>query len=57
MTAILSLIGILLGLALLIFLAVSNCKHKESYLDICVTACIIPVIVSLLLSFVWGLFL
>lgn len=42
--------------AVLTLLAVSNCKHKESYLDICVTSCIIPVIVSLLLSFVWGLF-
>lgn len=41
--------------AVLTLLAVSNCKHKESYLDICVTSCIIPVAVSLLLSFVWGL--
>lgn len=43
--------------AVLTLLAVSNCKHKESYLDICVTSCIIPVVVSLLLSFVWGLFI
>ena len=43
--------------AVLTLLAVSNCKHKESYLDICVTACIIPTVVSLLLSFVWGLFI
>ena len=42
--------------AVLTLLAVSNCKHKESYIDICVTSCIIPVIVSLLLAFVWGLF-
>lgn len=42
--------------AVLTLLAVSNCKHKESYMDVCVTSCIIPVIVSLLLSFVWGLF-
>ncbi len=42
--------------AVLTLLAVSHCKHKESYLDICVTSCIIPVIVSLGLSFVWGLF-
>lgn len=43
--------------AVLTLLAVSNCTHKESYLDICVTSCIIPVIVSLLLSLVWGLFI
>lgn len=43
--------------AVLTLLAVSNCKHKESYLDICVTSCIIPVVVSLILSFVWGLFI
>lgn len=42
--------------AVLTLLAVSNCKHKEAYMDICVTSCIIPVVVSLLLSFVWGLF-
>jgi len=43
--------------AVLTLLAVSNCKHKESYLDVCVTSCIIPVIVSLMLSLVWGLFI
>ncbi len=43
--------------AVLTLLAVSNCKHKESYLDICITSCIIPVVVSLALSFVWGLFI
>ncbi len=43
--------------AVLTLLSVSNCKHKESYLDICVTSCIIPVIVSLLLALVWGFFI
>jgi len=43
--------------AVLTLLAVSNCTHKESYLDVCVTSCIIPVIVSLLLSLVWGMFI
>ena len=43
--------------AVLTLLAVSNCTHKESYWDICVTSCIIPVVVSLVLSFVWGLFI
>ena len=43
--------------AVLTLLAVSNCKHKDSYMDICVTSCIIPVAVSLVLSFVWGLFI
>ncbi len=43
--------------AVLTLLAVSNCKHKESYMDVCVTSCIIPVVVSLLLAFVWGLFI
>ena len=43
--------------AVLTLLAVSNCKHKDAYLDICVTSCIIPVIVSLLLSFVCGMFI
>ncbi len=42
--------------AVLTLLAVSNCTHKESYLDICVTSCIIPVVGSLLLSLVFGLF-
>lgn len=43
--------------AVLTLLAVSNCTHKESYLDVCVTSCIIPVITSLVLSFVWGMLL
>ena len=43
--------------AVLTLLAVSNCTHKESYWDICVTSCIIPVVASLLLSLAWGLFL
>lgn len=43
--------------AVLTLLAVSNCKHKESYIDICVTACIIPTVVSLLVSFMWGFFI
>ena len=42
--------------AVLTLLAVSNCTHKESYWDVCVTSCIIPVVVSLALSFVWGIF-
>ena len=43
--------------AVLTLLAVSHCSHKESYLDVCVTSCIIPVIVSLLLALVWGIFI
>ena len=43
--------------AVLTLLAVSNCTHKESYWDVCVTSCIIPVVASLVLSLVWGLFL
>jgi len=43
--------------AVLTLLAVSHCSHKESYLDVCVTSCIIPVIVSLLLALVWGVFI
>lgn len=43
--------------AVLTLLAVSHCTHKESYLDICVTSCIIPVIVSLLLGLVCGMFI
>ncbi len=43
--------------AVLTLLSVSNCTHKESYWDICVTSCIIPVVVSLLLSLVWGIFI
>ena len=43
--------------AVLTLLAVSNCTHKESYIDICVTTCIIPLVASLLLALVWGVFL
>lgn len=43
--------------AVLTLLAVSHCTHKESYWDICVTTCIIPVVVSLALGLVWGMFL
>ena len=43
--------------AVLTLLAVSNCTHKESYWDVCVTSCIIPVIASLVLSLIWGAFL
>lgn len=43
--------------AVLTLLSVSNCSHKESYWDICVTSCIIPVVASILLAFVWGLFI
>ena len=39
--------------AVLTLLAVSNCTHKESYLDIFVTSCLIPVIISLLMALVW----
>ena len=42
--------------AVLTLLAVSNCTHKESYMDILVTSGI-TVTVSLLLSVVWGLFI
>lgn len=43
--------------AVLTLLAVSNCTHKESYIDICVTTCIIPLVASLALALVWGLFI
>lgn len=43
--------------AVLTLLAVSNCTHKESYIDICVTTCIIPLVSSLVLALVWGLFI
>ena len=42
--------------AVLTLLAVSNCTHKESYLDICVTTCIIPLVASLVLALIWGVF-
>lgn len=38
-------------------LAVSNCTHKESYIDICITTCIIPLVSSLLLALIWGVFI
>ena len=43
--------------AVLTLLAVSHCTHKESYWGVCVTTCIIPVVMSLLLARVWGLFI
>ena len=43
--------------AVLTLLAVSNCTHKESYIDICITTCIIPLVSSLALALVWGLFI
>jgi len=43
--------------AVLTLLAVSNCTHKESYWDICVTSCIIPVVASVVLALVWGVFI
>lgn len=43
--------------AVLTLLAVSNCTHKESYLGVCITTCIIPVVVSCGLALVWGMFL
>ncbi len=42
--------------AVLTLLAVSNCTHKESYIDVCVTTCIIPTVGSLILALVWGSF-
>ncbi len=43
--------------AVLTLLAVSNCKHKEAYIDIFITACIIPTVVSLITAYVWGIFI
>ncbi len=43
--------------AVLTLLAVSHCSHKESYFDIFVTSCLIPVVASLLLALVWGIFI
>ena len=43
--------------AVLTLLAVSNCTHTESYWDICVTTCMIPVTGSLLLALIWGVML
>lgn len=41
--------------AVLTLLSVSNCTHKESYKDICITTAIIPVVVSLGLGLISGL--
>ena len=43
--------------AVLTLLAVSHCTHKESYWGVCVTTCIIPVVMSLILALVWGIFI
>ena len=43
--------------AVLTLLAFSHGTHKESYWGICVTTVIIPVIASLVLALVWGLFI
>ncbi|MBR6354051.1 MAG: GntP family permease, partial [Oscillospiraceae bacterium] len=43
--------------AVLTLLAVSHCTHKESYWGVCVTTCIIPVVMSLILALVWGMFI
>lgn len=43
--------------AVLTLLAISHCTHKESYWGVCVTTVIIPVIASLALALIWGLFL
>ena len=43
--------------AVLTLLAFSHCTHKESYWGFCVTTVIIPVIASLVLALVWGLFI
>lgn len=40
--------------AVLTLLAVSNCTHKESYMDIAITTCIWPMISSVLVAFLWG---
>lgn len=42
--------------AVLTLLAVSNCTHKESYKDIFFTTCLWPMISSILIAFIWGLF-
>lgn len=43
--------------AVLTLLAVSHCTHKESYLDIFVTTCLIPVLGSFGLALGWGFFM
>ncbi len=42
--------------AVLTLLNVSNCTHKQSYRDIAITTAIIPVVVSVILAFIWGSF-
>ena len=37
----------------LTLLAASNCKHKESYLDIGVIACAIPLVITLIVGLIW----
>lgn len=41
--------------AVLTLLAVSNCTHKESYGDVCVTTCILPAVLSMVLALAWGM--
>ena len=43
--------------AVLTLLAVSHCTHKEAYWGIFVTTVIVPVIASLGLALIWGLFI
>lgn len=43
--------------AVLTLLAVAHCTHKQSYWGVCVTTCIIPVVASLGLALIWGLFI
>ena len=43
--------------AVLTLLAISHCTHKESYWGVCVTTVIIPVVASLGLALIWGLFI
>lgn len=43
--------------AVLTLLIITGCTHKESYKDICVTSCIIPVVTSILISILWGCFI
>lgn len=42
--------------AVLTLLAVSNCTHKESYMDIFITTCLWPMLSSLIVAFLWGAF-
>ena len=43
--------------AVLTLLAVAHCTHKQSYWGVCVTTCIIPVVASLVLALIWGMFI